>query len=118
MKIRRSLLKDTVTVATYEGDGAYGPINADPINVRVLLDVTRRMVRDTNGDEQVSEVTLTCHPATRVVNDSGQHIGTVDPVAVFTPESPVTINGRTSRVLAVKPAKVRSVVMAVEVTCA
>lgn len=118
MKVRRSLLKDTVTVATRTGEGAYGPITAAAVEVVCQIDETRRLVRDSNGDEAVSEATLTLHPRTRVLDAEGQIVDTVDPLEVFTPESPVTIGGRASRVLSVKVTKVRSSVLGVEVTCA
>lgn len=118
MKVRRSGLKDTVVVETREGEGAYGPINADPVTVRCNVDETRRLVRDASGDETVSEASLLLHPRSHVVDDEGQRIDTVDPLQVFTPESPVTVNGRTTRVLTAKTLSVRSSVMAVEVTCA
>lgn len=113
MKIRRSLLKDQVEVATYAGEGAYGPVTADSVTVWCSVDESRRLVRDANGDETTSEATLTLHPRTRTT--AGQ---IVDPLKVFIPESQVTINGRSSRVLAVKPLTVRSSTVAVEVTCA
>lgn len=118
MKIRRSLLKDEVTVATYTGEGAYGPVTADPITVWCNVDETRRLVRDANGDEAVSEATLHLHPQTRTVPAPDTVQVTIDPLAVFTPESPVTIRGRVSRVLAAKPHTVRGRVVMVEVTCA
>jgi len=118
MKTRRALLKDTVTVSTRTGEGAYGPTYADPQTIRCAIDETRRLVRDTAGDQAVSEATLTLHPASDVLDPAGQVVGRVDPLAVFTPESPVTIEGRASRVLTVKRHKVRGAVYAVEVTCA
>lgn len=118
MKIRRSLMKQLVTVATRTGEGAYGPIDAEPRTVECMVDETRRLVRDANGDETTSEATLTLHPVTRVLDDTHHAIDWVDPLEVFTPESPVTINGRTSRVLSVKATKVRSSTLSVEVTCA
>lgn len=115
MRVRQSLLKDQVTVSTYTGEGAYGPVVAAPVTVWCNIDETRRLVRDANGDEAVAEATLTLHPRARIVG-AGQ--STVDPAAVFTPESPVTIRGRTTRVLAVKAHTIRGNTAMVEVTCA
>ncbi|WP_447643171.1 hypothetical protein [Nocardioides zeae] len=118
MKVRRSLLQETVTVATREGEGAYGPIDADARLVQCAIDETRRLVRDGNGDETTSEATLQLHPRSHVVNAEGDVVDIVDPLVVFTPESALTIGGRASRVLAAKEHRVRSSVVWVEVTCA
>ncbi|GAW50611.1 MULTISPECIES: hypothetical protein [unclassified Nocardioides] len=118
MKVRRSALKDTVVVATHTGEGAYGPVDGTPVTVRCLVDETRRLVRDASGDEAVSESTLLLHPRTQVVDGDGRVVALVDPMTVFTPESPVTISGRKSRVLSAKQTKIRNSVLSVEVTCA
>lgn len=118
MKIRRSLMQQLVIVTTRTGDGAYGPAYDDPRQVECMIDETRRLVRDSAGDETVSEATLTLHPVTRVLDDTHHVVDHVDPLEVFTPESPVTINGRSSRVLSAKANVVRSSVVSVEVTCA
>lgn len=102
MKVRRSLLKDVVTVETRTGDGAYGPNYADPVTVRCNIDNRRRLVRNANGDEALSEASITVHP---------------DDAAVFTPETRLTIEGRTSTVMNVRPLKLRSSVHHVEVSC-
>lgn len=118
MRVRRSLLKDQVTVSTYTGEGAYGPVVGDPVEVFCNIDETRRLVRDANGDEAVSEATLILHPRTRTV-PSVEHIQTtIDPLVVFTPESPVTIRGRTTKVISCKPHTLRGTTAMVEVTCA
>ncbi|MEN6426105.1 MAG: hypothetical protein ABFE13_12120 [Phycisphaerales bacterium] len=96
------MLKDLVTVATRTGDGAYEPLYADPVTVRCNVDNTRRLVRNANGDEAVSESTIMAHP-----EDAG----------LFTVESMVTIDGRASTVLAVNPQKFRSSVVLVKVAC-
>jgi hypothetical protein len=87
VKIRRGLLKDTVTVSTLAGESAYaGPVHAAPVDVQVLVEHRRRLVRSATGDEVVSEAQLTVHP---------------DDEAAFTPESLVTVNGRPSQVIGV-----------------
>lgn len=116
MKVRRSLLKDQVEVTTRTGEGAYGPIFADPVTVWCDVDETRRLVRAAEGDETVSEATLTLHPQTRTVPAEGAAT-VVDPLQVFTPESPVVVRGRQSTVLAAKPHTMRGRTVAVEVTC-
>ena len=103
MKVRRSLLKDTVTVESYIGEGPYGPVYADPIRVKVNLDQTRRLVRTAAGDEAVSEATLQVHP-----NDAD----------LFTVESLLGFDGRKSRVMNAKTQAFRGGTVFVEVTCA
>jgi hypothetical protein len=102
MKIRRSLLTDTVTVETFSGSGAFGSVVADPVNVKVKADTTRRLVRDADGAEVVSELTLFVHP---------------DDEAKFTPESKLSYSGRTSTVLTVSPQSFRGSMVLVKVTC-
>jgi len=103
MKIRRSLLQDTVSVETYTGDGAYGPVYAPAVSVSCNIDSTRRLVRNSAGDEAVSELTLHIHP---------------DDVSSLTPESRITASSHVSRVLAVKPQTFRGNTAVVEVSVA
>lgn len=117
MKVRRSALKDTVKVQTRSGGGSYGDTLADAVTVRCLVDETRRMVRDSSGQQVVSEATLTLHPLS-YAHDAGDNVTGVNPMDVFTQGSEVEINGRSSEVLAAKELKIRSQVFAVEVTCA
>lgn len=103
MKVRRSLLKDTVSVETYSGDSAYGAMYADAVSVRCNIDQKRRWVRTAAGDEAVSEMTLYVHP---------------DDSAYFTPETRVTASAYVSRVLAVKPHTFRGYTVHLEVSVA
>lgn len=109
MKIRRSQLKDTVSVETHSGEGAYGPVyetdgSGNPVvhTIRWNYDGTRRLVRGANGEEVVSEGTGQAHP---------------DDAAQFTPESRLTIDGRTSTVLAVNPQTIRGQMHHLKVVC-
>lgn len=102
MKIRRSMLKDTVTVETWTGEGAYGAAYADPVTIRWNYDGTRRLARNANGEEVVSEGTGQAHP---------------DDAAQFTPESRLTIDGRTSTVLAANPQTFRGQMHHLKVVC-
>lgn len=87
MKIRRSLLKDTVLVSTLTGEQSYdGPAHSTPVPVRCNVEYARRLVRSQGGDEVVSEAQLTVHP-----DDEGR----------FTPESLVTFDGRDSQVVGI-----------------
>jgi hypothetical protein len=101
-KVRRSLLKDTVSVETYSGQSAYGPIYAAAVSVSVNVDATRRLVRAPDGREAVSEMTLLVHP---------------DDLAKFTPETRITFGGRASTVLAVGPQTFRGYTVSAEVAC-
>ena len=118
MKIRRSLLKDVVPVATYSGESAYGPAYAAEVRALVNVDATRRLVRNADGDEVVAEATLQAHPTTRLVDANGQPAGTADALELFAPESRVTIDGRTSTVIAAKPNTLRGRTVFVEITVA
>lgn len=102
MKVRRSLLKDVVDVETYAGESAYGPLYKLGVSASCNVDSRRRLVRNPNGLEVVSETTLIVHP---------------DDVALFTPESRVTIAERQSSVLLVKPHTFRGKLLHVEVAC-
>lgn len=102
MKIRRSLLTDTVSVQTFLGTGAVGRVLADPVSVKVKADSTRRLVRDSDGAEVVSELTLSVHP---------------EDEARFTPESKLVYNGRASTVLTVSPESFRGRTVLVKVVC-
>lgn len=112
MKVRRSLLKDLVTVETYSGDGAYGPIFAAPVTVKVDVDQTRRLVRNAAGDEVVSEATFDVHPQPR--DETTRAF--LDAVALFAPESKVTISGRAAKVISVKANTMRGRTVYVTVT--
>jgi hypothetical protein len=94
---------DTVAVETYSGDSAYGPLYGTSANVTCNVDSKRRLVRDSAGDEVVSEVTL--------------QVASADETK-FTPETRVTIAGRVSKVLAVNPRTYKGQVVYVEVNCA
>lgn len=117
MKVRRSILKDSVVVQTRSGGGSYGDTLADPVTVPCLIEETRRMVRDASGQQVVSEATLTLHPHSRVTPEEGSPT-IANPMDLFTQGSEITINDRTSEVLAAKELKLRGSVFAVEVTCA
>ncbi len=85
-------LRHTVTVATYEGEGAYGPVWGDPATVQCWVDENRRSVRTAEGDEVVSEATI---------------FAELSAADVFAPESRVTLwegltGQRTAQVIAVK----------------
>ncbi|MGW1679390.1 hypothetical protein [Saccharopolyspora sp. NPDC002376] len=48
----------TVTIEPYEGTGAYGPVYGPAVQVRAVVDAARRLVRNAEGAEVVSETTL------------------------------------------------------------
>jgi len=102
VKIRRSLLNDKVTVATYLGDGAYGPTYGAPTTIRCAADPSRRLVLNGMGEQVLSELTLSIHP-----NDSD----------FFTPESKVTYIDRDSQVVSVTVNRFRGGWYYTEVKC-
>lgn len=116
MKVRRSLLKDSVVVRTRTGEGSYGDTNADPVTVPCQIDETRRLVRGAGGQETVSEATLILHPRSQATAGDGT-ITTVDPMEVFTAESSVDIQGRVSQVITAKRNRLRGYTVSVEVVC-
>ena len=84
MKVRRSLLKDSVTIESYLGEGAYGPSYGDPVTFHCDMDPTRRLVRNGNGEEVVSSGSFSLHP---------------DDADLFTPQSRLTIGGKTTALI-------------------
>lgn len=103
MKIRRSLLKDVVEVRSFSGETAYGPSYADPVDVACNVDAKRRLVRSSDGEQVVSEVTLHAHP---------------EAADLFTPESQVTVLGKETQVIDAKTHTLRGKAVYVEVACA
>lgn len=96
------LLRDSVSVETYSGDGAYGPIYAAAVTVPCKVSSTRQLVRNNVGDEVVSELTLYTDPADETK---------------FTPESRVTFASRVSTVLATNPQARPGETVVVKVAC-
>lgn len=74
----------TVTVRTFLGSGAWGDEWEDHENVRCFLDETRTLVRDGQGNEVISETTLTGPP---------------EYAAIYTPGSEVILPTRTANVI-------------------
>jgi hypothetical protein len=102
MKIRRSLLKETVTVETYSAPAGLGPVLPAAVTVYANVDSTRRLVRTAEGAEAVSDLTLYVHP---------------DDAAYFTPQSRVTYGTRAATVLTVNPQTLRGQTALVRVVC-
>jgi hypothetical protein len=101
--IPRRLLTDAVSVLTYQGEGAYGPVfAAKSVSVACRAEAERQLVRNANGEEVVSELRLFVHPAD------------ADPLVVG---SLVTFRERQSTVLAVAPMTRPGETVYVEVTC-
>lgn len=67
------LLRHTVLVQPFEGEGPIGPEYGEQTAVACFVDDKRRMVRDADGSEVVSETTVymrlgeTCPPGSRLV---------------------------------------------------
>jgi hypothetical protein len=106
VSLERLLSGDTVTVTPYSGEGAYGPVYGDPVEVDCRVTYERKLVRNAEGDETVSEMTLYILPT----------VGGTATVDLFQPESPVTHLGRQGRVIGVAPHRGMGLPVLVEVT--
>lgn len=85
MAIPPTLLRQTITIEPYTGDGARGPLYGAPVTVRCYLEQKTRVVRAPDGRQVTSTSRLFC--------DRGP---------VVTTESRVTLpGGRQPRVLQV-----------------
>jgi hypothetical protein len=63
MDIPQEILVHTVTVETYAGTGAYGDTYAPPVEVQCFVEDSRRLVRNADGDQVISEATIYAAPA-------------------------------------------------------
>ncbi|MFE3449627.1 hypothetical protein ACFXJ8_11895 [Nonomuraea sp. NPDC059194] len=67
------LLRHTVIVEPFEGEGPFGPEFGDQVTERAFIDEKRRLVRDAEGVEVVSETTVymrlaaTCPAGSRMI---------------------------------------------------
>lgn len=111
MRLRRSRLKDVVTVTTFLGEGGLEATFAEPVTVRCDVDGWRRLVRSSGGEEVLSSQTLRLHPQTQDVGNTRL----LDPLELFTPESRVEVRGRVSEVVSVMPHSDRGRLVMVEV---
>jgi hypothetical protein len=100
--VRRISLRDTVAVQPYEGEGAFGPVIGDPVDVQCKASFQRQLVRNADGEEVVSELTLYVHPADE---------------SHFAPGAVVTYGDYESTVLGVAPQGRPGETVLVKVTC-
>lgn len=84
--IPANMLVHTVVVRRYTGAGATGPTYAAAATVACLVEDVRRMVRDNDRREVLSETTFYCLPDEPYIP----------------PESEVDVNGRTTTVIVAK----------------
>ncbi len=77
------LLRHEAVIEPFEGEGAYGPLFGPPVTAKCLVDDERRLVRDAQGLETVSDTTIFFAPGTRCPEGSR-----------------VTVNGRVTTVIA------------------
>lgn len=83
--IPRRLLRDLVSCRKYTGESAVGPVYADEaVEAYGRVQMERQLVRDREGVEVLSEMTVYLHP---------------DDAAPYVPESEVTAGGHTSTVI-------------------
>lgn len=100
--VPRRLLRESVSVQTATGEGAYGPVLAAAVTVACKASWIRQLVRDANGVEVLSDLTLHVRP---------------DDQATFTPGSVITYETYKSTVLAVAPERRPGETVLVRVTC-
>ena len=93
---------DTVTLETYQSQGAFGSIYAAAIEVTCHAINEIKLVRDANGREAIS---------TLQVIVAGTDVG------MFLPDSRVTFAGRTTYVMSSLPQNFHGDVISAEVTC-
>lgn len=85
MRLRvQNWMGSTVSVETYAGESGVGPVFAASVDVVCQVDPTIQMVRNANGEEVVSALTI--------------HVADTD-AAKFAPQSRLTVSGRKSTVL-------------------
>lgn len=78
------LFKQSVSVETRTGQGAYGDMFGSATEVPCFISDQTRLVRNTNAEEVVSSITL---------------YAPLDSATQFTPGSRVAVNGRTAFVI-------------------
>ncbi|GGM76948.1 hypothetical protein GCM10012275_54510 [Longimycelium tulufanense] len=59
-----------VTIRPYQGSGPYGPVYGAAVTVRAIVVYARRLVRDDQAAEVLSESTLYCQPGTTAPPES------------------------------------------------
>jgi hypothetical protein len=91
MAIQR-MFKQAVTLETYLGSGAHGPLFASPLSVPCAISSATKMVRNTLGEEVVSSTRIYAAVTTAPTEPAvaGQ----------FSPGSRVTIAGKVAHVIA------------------
>jgi hypothetical protein len=82
------VFRDSVTVEPYLGTGAFGDAYGPAVTVACRKEAVRQLVRNSDGQEVVSEATIYAAPEYE---------------ASFRNGSLVTIDGRTSTVLGISP---------------
>ena len=100
--IPRSLLKDSITVEAYSGEGGDGSIYDEPVTVLGKVSYMRQLVRDAEGAETVSEVTAYVHP---------------DDAEPFVTGARVVIDGSVTYVITAVPQGRPGEAVQVKVTC-
>lgn len=59
-----ALLRHSITIEPYLGQGGAGPTYGPAVTVRAFVDESRRRVRDSTGREVTAEATIVCPLAT------------------------------------------------------
>lgn len=103
MKVAPAFLTEAVTVRTFAGETGRGPRFLDPIERRVAVKYRRRNVPQGDGEDVLSEATLTASPDDRDVFKIGSEIELPD--------------GRESKVLEVREPRFAGKAVMLEVLC-
>lgn len=90
MNIAR-LFKQSVSLETYLGTNAHGPVYASPVTVPCFIEDASKLVRKASEEEILSSTTL--YAALSTAPDEPAVAGQ------FAPSSRVTLNGRTAHVI-------------------
>lgn len=97
-----NLQRDPISVRERLGVSSTGPEFAAAVSLYGRVEFGRRLVRNADGDEVVSEVTLYVHP---------------DDADPFTPLSEVTLSGYVTHVISAHPQGRPGETVLVKVTC-
>lgn len=74
MRIPASLLVHTVTVRPFLGQSSTGPVYGDAFTLRCMAQGGARLVRNSDGDQVVSSLTLYAAPGTAVAVPAGSEV--------------------------------------------
>lgn len=74
MRLPASLMPHTVQVRPYAGESSRGPVFGDTFTLQCMAQGKRRMVRDNDGAEKLSSLTLFCAPGSADLVPPGSEV--------------------------------------------